>query len=114
MGKQQNVNKSVSAPATPKKVSNGVKLAEDSDTDSEAETVVHRKLGEIYGRSKLKEKLLDRLAELLSRQKTAPCARAVHIAATSLTEQGAGATIDVAKNGGLDKVDVDMLRLLQI
>ena len=58
MGKQQNVNES---PATPKKVFVGVKLAEDSDTDSEAETVVHRKLAEILGRSKLKEKLLDRL-----------------------------------------------------
>ena len=90
---QKNVNESVSASAKPKKVSVGVKLAEDSDKDSEAETIDHRKFAEIHGRSKLKEKLLDRLAELLSWQKTVPGARAVHIAATGLTEQGAGATI---------------------
>ena len=90
---------------------------DDSDSDddgSDATTIAPRMIVKTSGKAKLKESFLDRLAEVLSREKPQPGEKAEHVAATAMMEGDDEATIYVAKNGGLDDVDRSMLHVLKI
>lgn len=84
------------------------------DDGSDADTNVPRDLVRTYGKAKLKETFLDKLAEVPSREKPQPGEKAKHIAAAAMVERDHKATIYVAKNGGLDEVDSSMLHVLLI
>ena len=88
-----------------------------SDWDSDINTVVPRTLVmQKGGRLRLKEKFLDRIAELLARQKT--CREegegsherqdADHVAAAVMVEYADKVTMYVAKNGGFDRQDLQL------
>ena len=86
----------------------------DSDEDvSDADSIVPRDLVRRSGKEKLKERFLDRLAEVLSREKPQPGEKAKLVAATAMIEGENEATLYVAKKGGLDGTDDAMLRILQ-
>ena len=88
---------------------------DDSDDDgSDANTIAPKDLIRNSGTKRLKESFLDRLAEVLSREKPKRGEKANHVAATAMVEGDDGATVYVAKNGGLDEIDRSMLRALQI
>ena len=98
---------------------NYIRREEDGDDDDSADdgdTVVPMNLVRTSGKVRLKEKFLDRLAEVLSREKPPPHEKAEHVASAVMidAEDGAedGATVYVAKNGGLDKIDTAMLQHL--
>ena len=109
VGKQQ-------APG-PSECLDGAKVDEhdedDSDCDCDDETVVARRMVSSAGLKRLKEKFLDRLAELFSREKPSAGHKAIHIAATIMAEGDDEMTIYIAKNGGLDETDEQMIKRLQ-
>ena len=89
--------------------------ADDSDDlDSETDTIAPRQIATSVGPSGLRERFLDRLAELLSREKTSKGAKNIHTAATVMFENEGEATVYVAKNGGLDILDHKMINVLQL
>lgn len=88
---------------------------ESDDDGSDADTVVPRELVKAAGKAKLKESFLDRLAEMLSREKPQQGEKNKHVAATALVEEEEDeATIYVAKNGGFDKTDSSALHRVGI
>ena len=64
------------------------------------------------GKKKLSDTFLDRLAEVVSREKPKPGGKAEHVAATAMVEGDDGATVYVAKNGGRDEIAKDASRKL--
>ena len=87
---------------------------DSSDAESDADTVVARKLVSRFGLKRLKEKFLDRLAEVFSREKPDPGQKAAHTAATTMYESDKGAIAYIAKNDGVDDEVHRMKKALQI
>jgi len=92
-----------------------------SDSESDAETILPRKLAQNRSKIRLKEKFLDRVAELFARQKTSPKCKsrpprpdADHVAAAVWVEKDDILTIYVSKNGGFDSEDELMRHRLEI
>ena len=88
--------------------------------DTEADIVVAMDVVGKESKTRLKERfLLDGLAELLlrekmSRGKLGEGKKAGHVAAAAMVEEAEQTTVYLAENGGLDHVDVGMLRLLEV
>lgn len=92
---------------------------DDSEDDSEnvgsdAGTVVPRELVKAADEAKIKKSFLDRLAEVLAREKPQQGEKNKHVAATAIVEEDDEVTVYIAKNGGFDETDSSMLHLLEI